>query len=42
MVLGQLEGFNVRIALTQGAAGVIRFVFVMEWMEVPIELLAAA
>lgn len=36
LTLSPNEGFNVRIAITQGAAGVIRFVFTIEWAEVPV------
>lgn len=34
--LAALQGLRVRIGLTQGAAGVVRFSFVLDWSEVPI------
>lgn len=40
--LNALEGFNVRIALTQGAVGVVRFVFIIEWAEVPVSSIIVA
>lgn len=33
--LGPLEGFRVRVHFTMGAAGVIRWSFVLDWAEVP-------
>lgn len=35
-VLAKNEGFRVRIAVTQGAVGVVRFTFVLDWAEVPL------
>lgn len=36
LVLAPGEGWRVRIAVTQGAAGVLRYTFVPEWAEVPV------
>jgi hypothetical protein len=36
MVLANNEGFRARLGFTQGATGVVRFTFVMDWAEVPI------
>jgi len=36
LILNPGEGWRVRIGVTQGAAGVLRFTFVPEWAEVPI------
>jgi hypothetical protein len=32
---GNQEGFNIRVVTAMGAAGVIRFYYVVEWCEVP-------
>ncbi len=35
LVVEALEGFRVRIGFTQGATGVVRFTFTMDWSEIP-------
>lgn len=35
--LNALEGFRIRVHFTQGAAGVIRFTFTVDWTEVPLK-----
>lgn len=39
LYLGKNEGLNARIGLTQGATGVIRLIFSMEWAEIPLAAL---
>lgn len=36
-ILNALEGFRIRVHFTQGAAGVIRFTFTVDWTEVPLK-----
>jgi hypothetical protein len=36
LTLTALQGLRVRLGLTQGAVGVVRFTFVMDWTEVPV------
>lgn len=36
VVLEANEGLRIRIGLTQGAAGVVRYTFVLDWAEVPL------
>jgi len=36
LTLAKQEGFRIRIAQVQGAVGVVRFAFVMDWAEVPL------
>lgn len=36
LILGKNEGLRLRIGVTQGAAGVVRFVFVVDWAEIPL------